>query len=82
MAKPDFSKIVPLLESNEEFSLTEKQYLKRTGRDLPKDTYYLKHRSALSNEAKKYGYEIEVKERTIILKKPFKNKKLLKGELR
>lgn len=69
MAKPDFSKIIPLLESNEEFSLTEKQYLKRTGRDLPKDTYYLKNRSALAKEVEKYGYSIEVKERTIILKK-------------
>lgn len=70
MARIDFSKIIPLLESNEEFSLTEKQYLKRTGRDLPKDTYYLKNRSALAKEVEKYGYSIEVKERTIILKKP------------
>lgn len=69
MAKVDFSKITPLLRSNEEFSITEKQYLKNTGRELPKDTYYLKNRSALANEVKKYGYSIEVKERTIILKK-------------
>lgn len=67
--KVDFSKFLPLLESNEEFSITEKQYLKNTGRTLPKDTYYLKHCSALSKEVEKYGYEIEVKERTIILKK-------------
>ena len=69
MAKVDFSKITPLLRSNEEFSITEKQYLKNTGRELPKDTYYLKHRSALAKEVEKYGYSIEVKERTIILKK-------------
>lgn len=65
----DFSKIIPLLESNEEFSITEKQYLKNTGREMPKGTYYLKHCSAFSREAKKHGYSIEVNERTIILKK-------------
>lgn len=67
--KVDFSKFLPLLESNEEFSITEKQYLKNTGREMPKDTYYLKHTSALSKKAKQYGYSIEVNERTIILKK-------------
>jgi len=67
--KVDFSKFLPLLESNEEFSITEKQYLKNTGREMPKDTYYLKHTSALSRKAEKYGYSIEVNERTIIFKK-------------
>ena len=67
--KINFSKFLPLLESNEEFSITEKQYLKSTGRTLPKDTYYLKHGSAFSKEAEKYGYVIEVNERTILLKK-------------
>lgn len=67
--KVDFSKFLPLLESNEEFSITEKQYLKNIGKEMPKDTYYLKHSSALSKKAKEYGYSIEVNERTIILKK-------------
>ena len=67
--KVDFTKFLPLLESNEEFSITEKQYLKNTGREMPKGTYYLKHSSAFAKEAKKYGYLIEVNERTIILKK-------------
>ncbi len=67
--KLDFSKILPLFESNEEFSITEKQYLKNTGRELPKDTYYLVNSSALSKTAKKYGYSIVVKEKTIIFKK-------------
>lgn len=67
--KVDFSKFLPLLESNEEFSITEKQYLKNTGREMPKGTHYLKHSSAFSREAKKHGYSIEVNERTIILKK-------------
>ena len=65
----DFSKFLPLLESNEEFSITEKQYLKNTGREIPKDTYYLKSKSAFAKLAKKHGYIIEVKERTICLRK-------------
>ena len=67
--KLDLSKIIPLFESNQDFSITEKQYLKDTGRNLPKDTSYLKNRSALSKVAKNYNYSIEVKERTITLKK-------------
>ncbi len=67
--KLDFSKILPLFESNEEFSITEKQYLKNIGKEMPKDTYYLKKSSALSKIAKKYGYSIDVNEKTIMLKK-------------
>ena len=67
--KIDFSNFLPLLESKQEFSITEKQYQKNTGKELPKDPYYLKHSSALSKEAKRYGYLIEVNERTIIFKK-------------
>ncbi len=67
--KLDFSKILPLLESNEEFSLTEKQYFQNIGKEMPIGTYYLKNSSALSRKAKEYGYEIEVKERTVIFKK-------------
>ena len=63
----NLSKIKPLLESNQDFSITEKQYLKDTGRTMPKDSSYLKNKSALAKEARKYGYSIEVKERTICL---------------
>lgn len=38
----DLSKIKPLFESNQDFSITEKQYLKDTGRTMPKDSSYLK----------------------------------------
>jgi len=65
----DFAKILPLLEASEDFSLTEKQYLKSTGKEMPKDTWYLKNKSALSKVAKEHGYYIEVNERTISLKK-------------
>lgn len=67
--KIDFSKFLPLFDSNEEFSITERQYFKNTGREIPKDTYYLKNSSALSKKAAEFGYSIEVNERTIILKK-------------
>lgn len=65
----DFSKIIPLLQADEEFSLTESQYLKSTGRKMPKGMYYLKNSSALAKLIRKYGFRIEVQERTILLKK-------------
>ena len=67
--KIDFSKIMPLFKANEDFSITESQYLKKIGKEMPKETWYLKNRSALSKVAKNFGFTIEVKERTIILKK-------------
>lgn len=69
MAKLSFEKLIPLFEANQEFSLTESQYQENIGQSLPKDYYYLKNKSALANTAKKYGYFIEIKERTVCLKK-------------
>lgn len=69
MAKLNFENLIPLFESNQEFSLTESQYQKQVGKSLPKDFYYLKSQSALARQAKKYGYRIEIKEKTICLKK-------------
>ena len=69
MSKRNFDKLIPFFESGEEFSLTESQYRKNTGYSLPKEVYYLKNKSAFSNVAKKYGYVISVKEKTICLKK-------------
>ena len=69
MAKLNFERLVPLFEANEEFSLTESQYQRSVGKTLPKDGYYLKNKSALAKEAKKHGYYVEVKERTVCLKK-------------
>lgn len=68
---PRFDSIVPLLKSNESFSLTEKEYEKKTGCALPKSNYYLKKGSALSKLASEYGFEVTVLERTVsITKKP------------
>lgn len=69
MPKLNFEKIAPLFKAGQEFSLTESQYLKSVGQPLPKDYYYLKSKSALAAEAKKYGYQIEIKEKTVCLKK-------------
>lgn len=69
MAKLNLEKLIKLFEANQEFSLTESQYEKSVGKTLPKNQYYLKNNSALAREAKKYGYHIEIKERTVCLKK-------------
>ena len=69
MKKPNFIDILPLFDTSKEFSLTESQYFKKTGATMPKDTYYLKNKSALSNIARKHGYVVEINERTICLKK-------------
>ena len=73
MKKPKFDKLLPLLRSNEDFSLTESQYEEKTGAPLPKETYYLKQRSAFSNIAKEHGFTITVHERTVIVKKSNKS---------
>ena len=60
MAKLDFSKIEELLNTSNTFSLTSEQYKILVGIDLPKDRYYLLHKSALAHFAKEKGYKIEV----------------------
>lgn len=69
MAKPSFEKIIPLLEAKKNFSLTEKQYEESTGARLPKENHYLQNKSALSRIAKEYGFEVEVQERIVSLRK-------------
>lgn len=49
MPSIDFSKIAEMLESSTDFSLSEKQYKRLTGRAMPKDISYLTHRSAMAN---------------------------------
>ena len=69
MAKRDFSQLTSLFEANQDFSLTESQYLKSVGATLPKGFYYLKNKSALAQEAKKYGYKLDIKEKTVCFMK-------------
>lgn len=69
MAKLNLEKITPLFNADQEFSLTESQYKNSVGKSLPKDFYYLKNRSAIAKEAQKFGYYIELKEKTLCFKK-------------
>ena len=66
---PNFDSIVPLLKSNESFSLTEKEYEKKTGCALPKSNYYLKNDSALSKLAAEHGFEVTIQDRTVSITK-------------
>lgn len=69
MNKLKSDKLLPLFKANEDFSLTETQYQKSTGRTLPKDNNYLKNKSALANLAKEFGFVVEIQEKIIRLKK-------------
>lgn len=69
MAKPNLSSIDTLLSAGKDFSLTETQYHKETDVDMPKDFYYLKTRSAIAKLAKKHGYKITIKEKTLMFEK-------------
>ena len=70
MSKIDFSQIEEILKTTDNFSLTEDQYRQMIGRDLPKDLYYLTHKSALAEFAKKMGLEVKVRgERLITFEK-------------
>ena len=65
MPKIDFSKIERMLKSSTDFTLSEKQYEKLTGRKMPKDTSYLVRKSALSQFARGLGLTVQVHEKTI-----------------
>ncbi len=69
MARPDLSKVIKMLEAGEDFSLTDKQYLKKTGLSIPKNPSYLISESAVAKEARKNGFSVTLQERTIIFKK-------------
>ena len=55
MSKTDFSKIEELLNATNNFSLSERQYKQLVGKEMPKDSYYLTHKSALARFAKSKG---------------------------
>lgn len=65
MPEIDFTKIEEMLESSQDFSLTEAQYKRLTGRKMPKDNSYIVNRSALSRFAKEHGLKVRVQEKTI-----------------
>lgn len=65
MPAPKLEKIIELLESGEPFSLTDSQYKRKTGLNIPKDNTYLMKRSAIARKAKEYGYKLVLQERQI-----------------
>jgi hypothetical protein len=69
MKKPNLSSIDTLFLTGKDFSITESQYLKETNATLPKDFYYLKKNSAIAKLAKKRGFKIVIKKKTIMFEK-------------
>ena len=69
MATPKLDKIEKQMKAGETFSLTNSQYKKSTGLDIPKDTSYLIKRSAVAKKARENGYRIVVHERQISFEK-------------
>lgn len=69
MAKIGLSKIKEMVDSSLDFSLTEKQYEKLTGRKLPKDNSYIINKSSLDKFAKGYGLKIKIQGKTIAFEK-------------
>lgn len=66
MPKLDFSKIEELLDTSNEFSLSEEQYKQLVGKDLPINSYYLIHQSALAHFAKSKGFKVNLHGQRII----------------
>ncbi len=69
MNKPNLSSIESLLSTGKKFALTETQYHKETSATMPKSFYYLKNNSAVAKLAKRYGFKIELQEKTILFEK-------------
>lgn len=69
MNKPNLSSIESLLSTGNKFALTETQYHKETSATMPKNFYYLKNHSAIAKLAKRYGFKIEIQEKTILFEK-------------
>ena len=62
---PDFAKLERTMEAREDFSLTRSQYRDSTGRNLPKEKWYIENRSAVAFCAREYGFRVEVVPETI-----------------
>lgn len=69
MPVPKLEKIIELLESGEPFSLTDSQYKRKTGLNIPKSSTYLVKSSAVAQKAKEYGYKLVLQERQISFEK-------------
>ena len=65
MSRPDLESIKRKLEYGKEFAITDEQYRKKTGVDMPKSIYYTKTKSAVANLAKAYGFKLEIQQKVI-----------------
>ncbi len=66
MSKLCFDGFNDLFESGKDFTVTDADYKQKVGKDLPKDTSYLKNRSSFAEFANKHGYRLEVFDEPII----------------
>ena len=73
MSRPKFDKLKKQFESGKEFSITEKEYLKKTGTTMPVGKYYIEKNSAIARKAEEYGMTVTLIEKHIIFK-PMQNK--------
>lgn len=62
---PNLSAIIEMMQSNQDFSLTQAQYQHSTGAPLPKERSYTEKRSAVARCAKEHGFRVEVIPETI-----------------
>ena len=61
MAKhPDLSGIEKMMLAGENFSLTSRQYQESTGSPIPKEKYYVEHKSAVAQRAHSFGFHVEL----------------------
>ena len=58
-----------LFRTNNDFSLTDEQYERKTGIPLPKKTDYILKRSALARKCKELGYTMTVQEKIVFFRK-------------
>ncbi len=67
--KPNLSALDSYFKKGKDFRLTDAEYAKETGAWLPRDKYYIKRKSALARKAEEEGYEVDVIEKEVILRK-------------
>lgn len=66
---PNLDELEYLFKNGLDVQLTDKLYEEKTGIPLPKDKYYTKNKSALSQWLKNKGYKIvDIQEKPIIQK--------------
>lgn len=69
MAKINFAKLSNKFNSGKDFILTRQQYINAVGKDIPQDKRYTETKSAISKEARSYGYTINVVPEKLVFSK-------------